>query len=94
MALKKINDKVIENVDKRQKELESVCNVLNNNINKLLGQTDTPMMLSLFGTLTTLIQVVKENFDFTRSGFDYFLEEIKNLNNELEKFHENSEKKS
>lgn len=85
--LKKINDEIIEDVTERQKKLEELCNEFNNNINKLVGRTNSPIILSMLASLSVLMTVVKDNLDFTRSGFDLFLDEIKNLNQRIEKYH-------
>ena len=85
--LKKINDEIIEDVTERQKKLEELCNEFNNNINKLVGRTNSPIILSMLASLSVLMTVVKDNLDFTRNGFDLFLEEIKNLNQRIEKYH-------
>lgn len=84
MPLKGINKKVIEEVAERQKRLEELCNDFNSNINKLIGKTGSPIILSMLASLSVLMEVVKDNLDFTRSGFDLFLDEIESLSNKLE----------
>ena len=87
MPLKKINDAIINSVTERQKELEELCDEFSNNINKLIGKTNSPIILSMLASLNTLMKITKDQLDFTRSGFDLFLEEIKALNRQIEKYH-------
>lgn len=91
MPLKKIDDDVIEIVNKRQKELEELCENFSSNINKLIGKTNSPIILSMLSSLNILMEVTKDQIDFTRNGFDLFLEEIKNLNRQIEKYHADEE---
>lgn len=84
MPLKGINKKVIEEVAERQKRLQELCDDFNSNINKLIGKTGSPIILSMLASLSVLMEVVKDNLDFTRSGFDLFLDEIESLSNKLE----------
>lgn len=84
MPLKIINKKVIEEVAERQKRFEDLCEDFNSNINKLIGKTGSPIILSMLASLSVLMEVVKDNLDFTRSGFDLFLDEIESLSNKLE----------
>lgn len=87
MSLSKIDDSVIQTVTERQKALEDLCDEFNTNISKLEGRTNSPIILSMLASLSTLMTVVKDNLDFTRSGFDLFLSEINTLNRKIEKYH-------
>lgn len=87
MPLKKISDDVINTVNERQKALEELCRTFGSNIDKLVGKTNSPIILSMLSSLNVLMDVMKDQIDFTRSGFDLFLEEIKSLNSKIEYYH-------
>ena len=87
MALKKINDDVIESVNERQKKLESLCDDFNTNISKLEGMTESRIILEMLDSLRILMNVTKDQIDFTRSGFDLFLSEIEQVNQRIERYH-------
>lgn len=87
MGLKKINDDIIQSVTERQKKLETLCEEFNVNISKLEGMTDSVIIISMLKSLKLLMSVTKDQLDFTRNGFDLFLEEIKSINSQIEKFH-------
>lgn len=82
-----IDRDTIKEVDERQKRLESLCEQFNSNINKLMGKTNSSMILSILASLSVLMEVTKDNIDFTRSGFDLFLKEIESLNKQIEYYH-------
>lgn len=88
MPLKKIDDDVIKSARERQKALEDLCETFGSNIDKLIGKTNSPIILSMLSSLNILMEVMKDQIDFTRSGFDLFLEEIKTLNKKIEYYHE------
>ena len=91
MSLKKINDEIIQTVTERQKKLEELCDEFNINISKLEGMTNSVIIISMLKSLKLLMTVTKDQLDFTRSGFDLFLEEMRSINQQIEKYHGLSE---
>ena len=87
MSLKKINDEIIQTVTERQKKLEELCDEFNINISKLEGMTNSVIIISMLKSLKLLMTVTKDQLDFTRSGFDLFLEEMRSINQQIEKYH-------
>ena len=69
MALRRVDDTVLDRVDKTQKDLKKICNSISETI-------------SVFSNASEYSPL--ENIDFTRNGFDLFLSEIKELDRRIE----------
>lgn len=89
MSLKRINSSILERVDKNQKDLKKSCDSIIEKIALFTNSAEySPFLSVILPELKTLVEVTKEGIDFTRSGFDIFLSEIKALDrriDELEK---------
>lgn len=87
MSLKKIDEKILKSVEERQRKLNDLCESFGNNISKLEGMTNSPIILSMLASLGVLMEVLKDQIDFTRSGFDLFLSELESLDRQIQKYH-------
>lgn len=87
MSLKKIDEKILKSVEERQRKLNDLCESFGNNISKLEGMTNSPIILSMLASLGVLMEVLKDQIDFTRSGFDLFLAELEGLDRQIQKYH-------
>ena len=85
MALRRVDDTVLDRVDKTQKDLKKICDSISETISVFSNASEySPLLSILLPELKNLVDVVKENIDFTRNGFDLFISEIKGLDRRVE----------
>lgn len=49
-----------------QNSLRAECEALTKEVNKMIGRTNSPLILSMLGAIDTLRELVESNFELTR----------------------------
>ena len=81
---KYIDRGVLQTVRTRQNKIESMCSKAQADLRKIAGRTNSPLILDLVESVSSVVDSIREEADFRKWGMDLFFDEMGDLINRVD----------